>query len=389
MAGQEDDNKPERIRPGRKWLLRALVFPAAALVVLVFLSMSGRWGIRSAEEKLAAIDAARAIPDQENAAVIYTQLAESTDLASGQPEFFGTEGKTGPWLSADHPEAAGWLERHQGEIAGLLEACQRQKCHFPLPAVPAEWQRYVKRLTDARHWAFLLVSAANNDVAEGRIDAGLQKYLCTIKLAGHIRRQPLIIDFLVGTAVDALALEYMKGLIVEGDVTGAHLEIIEQGLPSTTDSWDKIWPQLLEMDRLYQRLDIEGQYDQLLWKNVGFFRRLKLIFLSKRTSARTLHKLYLRTLVTGRGTRILVALRRYKNKHGFWPESLDQIKGLVPPEATIDPTNNGPFTYKLTGNEFKLYSKGKNKIDEDGRFRDEADDWPIWPREADLRQRRR
>ncbi|MHC4618195.1 MAG: hypothetical protein ACYTEQ_10635 [Planctomycetota bacterium] len=383
MAGQEDDNKLERIRPGRKWLLRALVFLAAALVVLVFLWISGRWGIRSAEEKLAAINAARAIPDDENAAVIYTQLAETTDLASDQPEFLSGGGFSGPWLSADHPEAAEWLRARQSAIARLMEACQRQRCYFPLPAWTGEWERYVAKLTAMRHWAFLLVSAADNDVAEGRIDAGLEKCLCVVRMANHSYQQPTKIDFLVGAAIEALALQTLNRFIVEGAATEGHLRTIEESLPATENNWERDWPKIVEVEKLLEYFPK---------KEVGYFRWLILRF-----KHGTFHgddenrfkEIHLRVFAERRGTRILVALRRYKNKRAFWPGSLDEIKSLLPPQVTIDPTNNGPFIYTLTGNEFELYSRGENKIDEDGRFRDTADDWPIWPREADLRQRRR
>jgi hypothetical protein len=93
------------------------------------------------------------------------------------------------------------------------------------------------------------------------------------------------------------------------------------------------------------------------------------------------HDLYLRVKADKRGCRLIVALRRYKNKHGRWPETLDGIKDLVPAEILVDPINGGSFVYKLFEVDFTLYSKGKNNIDEDGeRDRESgADDWRIWP----------
>jgi hypothetical protein len=45
-----------------------------------------------------------------------------------------------------------------------------------------------------------------------------------------------------------------------------------------------------------------------------------------------------------------------------------------------NPINGGSFVYKLTEEDFTLYSKGQNNIDEDGeRNQSGADDWPIWP----------
>ena len=94
-----------------------------------------------------------------------------------------------------------------------------------------------------------------------------------------------------------------------------------------------------------------------------------------------IHDIYLQKLAEQRGTRVIIALRRYKNKHGQWPESLEAIKDLVPVEILVDPINGGSFVYKLTEENFILYSKGKNNIDEGGRRSREsgADDWLIWP----------
>ena len=75
----------------------------------------------------------------------------------------------------------------------------------------------------------------------------------------------------------------------------------------------------------------------------------------------------------------MIGLRRYKNKNGHWPESLDDIKSLAPAEIFVDPVNDDSFVYKLTEENFTLYSKGKNNIDENGEYQDGADDRLIWP----------
>jgi hypothetical protein len=102
-------------------------------------------------------------------------------------------------------------------------------------------------------------------------------------------------------------------------------------------------------------------------------------------SVSPVHELYLRSAAIARGTRVVVTLRRYKNKDGHWPESLDEVKSLAPAEVFVDPINGFSFVYKRTDHEFTIYSKGKNGID-DGGERDKwgkpkagADDWLIWP----------
>jgi hypothetical protein len=80
-----------------------------------------------------------------------------------------------------------------------------------------------------------------------------------------------------------------------------------------------------------------------------------------------IHDLYLRNLALRRGSRLLVAIKQYQNEHGVWPPDLDAIKSTAPAEALADPQNGGPFVYKLTGETFTFYSKGKNGKDDQGR----------------------
>jgi hypothetical protein len=86
----------------------------------------------------------------------------------------------------------------------------------------------------------------------------------------------------------------------------------------------------------------------------------------------------------------MIALRRNKNTNGHWPEKLEDIKDFAPTETFVDPISNDFFMYKLTDNNFTLYSKGKNGIDEGGvqetKFNDDyrkiekiKDDLMIWP----------
>jgi hypothetical protein len=98
-----------------------------------------------------------------------------------------------------------------------------------------------------------------------------------------------------------------------------------------------------------------------------------------------IHDHYLRNIGQHKGSRLVIALRRYKNKHGRWPERLEDVKSLAPEGIFLDPTNNDSFVYRLTDDGFTLYSKGKNNIDENGESRTkkpdgtETDDILIWP----------
>lgn len=106
---------------------------------------------------------------------------------------------------------------------------------------------------------------------------------------------------------------------------------------------------------------------------------------------------------TRRGTWLVLGLRRYRNAHGAWPETLDEVSPYVSADAFFDPVAEGafayaregegwdrPFVYKPSTDGFVLYSTGANGIDQNGRSEAEydkenlttkvlADDVMIWP----------
>ncbi len=356
-----------------------------------FLLKTGLLNSQTVDEQLAAIEAARAIPDEENAAIIYYQLLDNYDESSLSPDFMDDDldyrTRLQPWLSNDYPELAEWVKDRQDIISTLLEASKKENCRFPIIIDDQKMQAGMEHLSAMRRWTFLLCRAANNDIAEGRIDAGIQKCKCLVQMGKHLCQQPSMINYLVGIAVEALALRSMNTFILEGDVSEKHLKTIEAALPQTKDNWAEVSSKIMEFEALYERKNVS------LFNKVRYWRLLRQ-FGSTKDSFDRLHEIYLRLLACRRGSRILIALRRYRNQNGRWPETLDGIKNLVPEEILVDSINGGSFVYKLTEEDFTLYSKGKNNIDEGGIRKitvdpnvlewpkTEKDDWPIWPRKT-------
>jgi len=73
----------------------------------------------------------------------------------------------------------------------------------------------------------------------------------------------------------------------------------------------------------------------------------------------------------------VILLRQYKNKHGQWPDRLDEIKAFQTPAMT-DPYTNRAFVFKRKKNGWILYSVGANLRDDGGaRRKDIAVAYPI------------
>ena len=486
-------------KPAIKWFWLSVAAIVVILTIWVFLPDDNEgWRPYTFDEELAALEAKYAIPDSENAAKIYDELPDTISSDPNKPEFFmrSTPSSTDkPWLLKDHPETAEWLKGYQSTIEKLLQAAKKDKCQFPIPADMLSYSQNVERLPKMRRCTFLLLSAANNDIAEGWTDAGLEKYLCIIRMAEQLYQQPIMIDFLSGFAIERSALNQLNRFLVENQPTPEQFELIGNTIKGLKNNWSSDLPRILESEKLMtknlcsnlyeintegkvrlSRDPLAGTREQLEEKLEGgeiqdpelketllkhlyptYWQRkiLKAKIISrwfsmpstplklskivdtsyKRFYAMTepdfdwtkepkgysidslfsfwvlhnyrrliehtadmaesgyygFHETYLRNFAFRRGSQLLSSLRRYKNKTGHWPESLDEIKTLTDPNVFIDPINGDSFVYKLTEENFTLYSKGENKIDEEGKQsvtynqdgfgwpKAEKDDMLIWP----------
>ena len=146
-----------------------------ALIIWVFLPEDDKgWRPYTFDKELVALEAKYTIPDEENAALAYNEILETLDIDVNEPEFFiksKPSSRNEPWLSKDHPEMTEWLKGHQKTIEALIETSKIEKCKFSIPVDPINLAQHMKRLPNMRRRTFLLVSAANNDMAHSRTPA--------------------------------------------------------------------------------------------------------------------------------------------------------------------------------------------------------------------------
>lgn len=484
-------------RPARKWFWLTTGVVVIALIIWIFLPNDNEgWQPYTFDEELATLEAKYAMPDSQNAAIIYNQLLE----AYNRDEFFSNLPDNErikiplrePWLSKDHPELAEWLRQHQTTITILTKASKFEKCHFPISVDTGPNSKWMKRLIVTRRWAYLLISATNNDIAENRIDEALGKYIATLQIGKHQCQQPAMHDFMIGIAIKSLAINQIQRFVITSDATAEHLWIIEKSLAKVRYDWSLDFTKILESEKLFSKrllgwyyeinpkgkirhnrdpwaewidswkehyeekraeqklrrfLELYGYLTYWQKKIIRANTLLRWFFLpsnpqkatkiidtifekyyamakpdfdwkkqpkqtpitvttsvsvwpnfnQRRTIERLahisgksyhyhkLHDIYLRHVSNLKGCQILIALRRYRNKNGYWPQTLHEIKSSLSEEVLTDPLNGGSFVYKLSDDGFRLYSKGRNNIDDGGKSdkrgepKTGADDWLIWP----------
>ncbi|MHC4159585.1 MAG: tripartite tricarboxylate transporter TctB family protein [Planctomycetota bacterium] len=474
-------------RPYRKWFWLSAVGVVVVLIIWVFLpeSDTGEWRSYkyNFDEELEAMEVVHRIPGEENAATIYNELLQDYDSNELDLATFGTDVYDSiyrePWLSRDYPDVAEWFKGHQGIISKLIEASKIEKCRFAI-SDPTNIEQQIDRNAAMRRWAYLLTGESNNDIGEGRTDQALEKCIALLSIAKHTYQQPTCLDLLVGIAIESLSYRQLNWLMVKGEITEEHLNVIEEALSNAGYDWSKGFPRILKYEKLVGKNELASAYevnpegtirlsrDPLAEMRAAYKEKLEsekiepqklreafeaiayitywqkkvlkaktilnwfflpsspqggadiidasyermyemaepdfdwqkgprgfsltsaklnfrymiemLLYLSE-SAYYGIHEIHVRTISQKRGGRIIVGLRRYKNREGRWPESLDELEPLVPAEVLVDPINNGTFVYKLTEENFTLYSKGKNNIDEGGERDDEAekDDRLIWP----------
>ncbi len=380
---------PKTIRRRRgSWPIWIFVFAVPIGVAICVLGM--RWDTRSADERLAEIEAARAIPDSENAAVIYDRLRQDPNaslLLEQVPEFLHPDSNDSelfeaPWKSSDHTDAATWIQAAQPIVDTLIEASRFEQCRFPIEIDDENRDDQMNRNSAMRSWARLLRMAAYNDVAEGRIDAAMAKWICLLQMGKHLRQEPDYITHFTASAIEGIALSDMARYVVEDLPTESQLQRVESMPPSLAKSWPAMEQELDTVEQLTKQKLTES-----LSAVQGTAFRLVSLYLNFGTDSvrpRRKELIHDKCLADVRALHILIALKRFYYENNRWPEHLHAIRASLSEAILTDPINQGAFVYRQMGDSFRLYSKGVNKRDDDGRreplTKDGADDWLFWPR---------
>ncbi len=346
-----------RLLRDRPWLIVAVLTAVGLFLVLVLPP-------GDADKLLRAIDAAHAVPEEENAARIYTELSWDPNLPSLDPSVLPEPVLSAtwdrPWRDVEFPQAARWIDERQAVLDVLQVAAGKPRCWFSV--FEGRWQAR-KRSGTGCQLASLLRRAANRDLGEGRIDAGLEKLLCVFRMARHFLAQDSPQDYLAGKSMAWSGLRRFYKLVVLEDVPPEWLDRLEAVLPPIEDTSNGRSRQLEKVQVLY-----EQEHPR------RFRERLKSVFF-QRPDSRDRDESNRIFLGQCRVARILLALRRYKNETGAWPTDLREVGTRLPAEVLLDPLSGKPFVYRLRGEGFLLYSVSVNGTDEGGKH---PDDFLYW-----------
>ena len=397
----EDDQTQRSDTPkgGSKRIVRTAAFLAAILLILPILWTICTRDSLTPQQRLAALQAERAVPDEQNAALIYNQLLEDYNEAAFDSSFINSNIRQlplyEPWSSQDHPELAQWLKKQQPKIETLIKASRTRECRFALLVDDGYYDYRLPQIRMLRQQSGMLILAANNDIAEGQIGDALEKGVALARIGRHFRQQPTMIDLSIGVGMESDALGVIIRLIVEHTLSDQQLDLVENELSWCAGDTVVDWSLVRDVEELLDEREMNDyKFIDGLKHRVEMFKTPFLRFENQYDYAmEVVTEFRGRLLCARRATRLIIALRHYKNTEGNWPDSLEDIQTLVQPELLIDPQNNGQFAYQRTAESFRLYSKGENNLDDNGKYKfilgdtTHADDCVIWPLETTINGR--
>jgi hypothetical protein len=348
MTPNRHNLKKSRVK--RRHVLIVLVL-LACLSIAAILTLSRGQSRELLAQRIAAVNGAHALASEENAATLYDQLVAS-----------GVSAGTDPDLAP-------------GGYAILMKASQMASCWFPLVPGKQCYDEHGKLNLPMRRWMFELCRAAQTDLAGERCDAAAEKLDCLIRMAGHLQQQPLIYDSSIGIAIETHVWSTLRKCVMQTDAPEQLLRVAEAMPPDNlANDYKQFSSEALEVSAIIKQTVLAEQTPQQRieewWQEIRS---------PIKSAEENFDQIYLLLLCSRRGTRTFVGLRRYHDANGRWPESLEEIKTLVPEQALIDPFTEQTFVYKTAGGTFLLYSKGPNQIDENGVHDSNADDRRIWP----------
>ena len=201
-------------------------WPAVGLFALAILAKSVSFGTLlildnavAAEARAMRVEAAAmmqaalppAVADSENAAKLYEQaaatMAEDTKIwAADAP------------INRVNPEVAGaavtdLLSRQAATLDTIRRAADRDNCRFTRDWTRPSFAMLLPELQSLRLAGRFLALAARRAAAEGRIDEAIVDTLRIQKIGRHAATEPIIISQLVGTALDAVALDTLAEVL--------------------------------------------------------------------------------------------------------------------------------------------------------------------------------
>ena len=240
----------------RKWVWLGFAIIVAAVIVWIFIPEkdTGQWKPYSLDREIAEFNAKYAVPEAENAAMLYTAIMKNQnwDEISGQ---FDKLGYRDPncvehWSAEDNRKLAELILPLEPDLNAIREAAKNNKCRFDVFPTITDFEKEVKRDQIFRKWTNILYVISNHDAQlQKQIDNGIT----LMRMGMHLSIQPTLIDLLSGLPIAGTGQNQLKKNIMDAAVSSQQLDAIENALQQSKFDMASQWPQILECEKFYAK----------------------------------------------------------------------------------------------------------------------------------------
>jgi len=219
----------------------------------------------------------------------------------------------------------------------------------------------LEQINKMRQLGRLLFAEGRLAELEGRPADAARGYVDAVRFSHEMARGGLIIDLLVGIAMEGTAIEALHSL--RNELGGAQCE-------KAITELEAIEADREPLERVFQRDhdSSEARIAELGWTA---FKARSTLRRMARIAEEPAHFAEQRRQAAARLLLIELAIRRYTTEHGRLPERLNE---LVPGQISAipnDPFIEEGFRYQRTEDGYRLYSIGPNRKDDGGTGPDE------------------
>jgi hypothetical protein len=136
---------------------------------------------------------------------------DNTETQKACDLFYKTMEK--PWTAEKHPLYAEWLKANRKPLEKIIAGTKRQKYYAPM--IVEKVENYaplisaapIEMVQNARQCAYLLSYHAMYSIGEGKLEDAKQDLLACHRLARLVSQGPMLIDELVGVALEGMACQ--------------------------------------------------------------------------------------------------------------------------------------------------------------------------------------
>jgi hypothetical protein len=387
--------QPQRDAHRRLASPRLLTCSAALVLIAVTAWLVYFWQHHTPEAQLRAIDAARAIPDERNAALIYAQIVVGSDTRLtwadlGQPltpaavvryktvvdnvalpgDAFthpAPDWANHPWVRPDYPDMADWLARHEEGMAIVRRGSELPDCVLPCSCGPdvepqSLWSARFHQLFAS--YPLILSAAAWLDLGEGHTREALETARTLIRIGRHLQSQPMLGLLNDGIAFEQAGTEILDSQLADANaIASEDLQRLAAEVGSTSDRWAEICrlPNVVRglYDRQMERLERRRAAGTWQWRDLWYA-----IWDHETEDGPDPTRARYNGLLTQRRLHcILIALRQFRDTTGRWPTCLSEVASTIPSEAISEFEGGRPIVQCLSDEAFVVYSVDVSKTE--------------------------